>query len=143
MIWWSTGFVDRLSCGGPGFSFQEEHKLYLPFALFLLNKIMENKPFFLHFLSRYKDCDATTTHRCDHRTIPNWVLLGTLKKKHNFVSTEGWDVTCQKFAPFTKTPNIILSKIFSLHIILDFWTGDVQFSKFWVHCFFNFRIEFH
>ena len=66
-----------------------EHKLFLAFALILLNKFMENEPFFLHFLSRYKDCDATTTQRCDHRTIPNWVLLGTLKKK--IVSTEGWN----------------------------------------------------
>ena len=44
---------------------------FLPFALILLNKVMENKSFFLHFLSRYKDRDATTTHRYDHRAMPN------------------------------------------------------------------------
>ena len=49
----------------------QENTIFLDFALILLNKFMENKPFFLHFLSRYKDCDATTTHICDHRTIPN------------------------------------------------------------------------
>ena len=71
MTLWSTGFDTGLSCGRLGFNSLEEHKLFLAFALILLNKFMENEPFFLHFLSRYKDCDATTTHRCDHRTIPN------------------------------------------------------------------------
>ena len=69
--WWSTGFVAGLSHGSPGINSPKELKSFLAFALILLNKFMENEPFFLHFLSRYKDCDATTTHRYDHRTMPN------------------------------------------------------------------------
>ena len=87
---WSTDFVADLSCGGPGsIPRRNTNYFWLLHWFYLINSWKMNL-FFLHFLSRYKDCDATTTHRCDHRTIPNWVLLGTLKKKHNFVSTEGW-----------------------------------------------------
>ena len=87
--WWSTGFAADHSRGRPGINSPSKHRSFLPFALILLNKVMENKSFFLHFLSRYKDRDATTTHRYDHRTMPNWVLLGTLKKKLKLISTEG------------------------------------------------------
>ena len=96
MKWWSTGFVAGLLRGKLGF------KLFLPFALILLNKFMENKPFFLRFLSRYKDCDATTTHRYDHRIIPKRVFSCTLRKKHNFVYTEGWYTYHQLCASYQK-----------------------------------------
>ena len=88
--WWSTGFVADHSRRRPGFDSSEEHRSFLLFVLILLNKVMENKSFFLNFLSRYKDRDATTKHRYDHKTMPNCVLLGTLKKKLKLISTEGW-----------------------------------------------------
>ena len=64
-------FVADLSHGRPWLNSPSEHYLFLPPALILLNKIMENKPLFLHFLSWYKDFDAITTNRYDHRTVPN------------------------------------------------------------------------
>ena len=56
-------------------------KILLPFALILSSKVMKNKLFFFKLFSRYKEFDATTTYKYDPRTILNWVLPGTLKKK--------------------------------------------------------------
>ena len=54
---------------------------FLFLALVLLNKVMGNKPFYFHFLSRYKEYNAITTQKYDPKTIQIRILLCTMKKK--------------------------------------------------------------
>ena len=78
MVYWFSCWSFSLE---RGVQFLCKHQIILPIALFLLKKVMEYKPFSFCVQWRYKDCDATTRHRYYPKTIPNWVLLGTLKNK--------------------------------------------------------------
>ena len=93
LLWktcWSTGFVADHSSGRPGFNSPSKLRLFSPFALILLNKVMENKSFFSI------SCQSTKTVMLLPHTdmiieqCPTEFCLVHWKKKLKLISTEGW-----------------------------------------------------